>query len=98
MGYFGDRMKYFGAANWVIRWVELVFSIIVFPSLFSLNLISVLVLGGILPLEKIGDTSDLALSDLYNGIYTTSPATRFTVFAVCSPPSPLSSSIQWWEL
>jgi len=92
MGYFGDRMKYFGAANWVTRWLELMFSIIGFPSLFSLNLMSVLVLGGILPLEKIGDTADLALNDQYNGIYTTSPATRFTVFAVPSPPFLFPSS------
>jgi len=39
------------------------------------------VFGGVLPLEKIGDTSDLSLVN-YSGIYITAGATRFTVFAV----------------
>jgi len=33
------------------------------------------------PLEKIGDTSNFSLASLYNGIYVTAGATRFTVFA-----------------
>lgn len=35
-------------------------------------------------MEKIGDTSNFSLTSVYNGIYTTAPATRFTVFAVKS--------------
>jgi hypothetical protein len=42
----------------------------------------VLVLGGVLALEKIGDTADLSLAETYNGIYNTAWATRFTIFAV----------------
>jgi hypothetical protein len=46
----------------------------------------VLVLGGVVPYEKIGDTDDLGLVT-YNGIYATASATRFTIFAVSSPPN-----------
>lgn len=42
----------------------------------------VLVLGGVVPLEKIGNTSNFSFTTLYNGIYTTAPATRYTIFAV----------------
>jgi hypothetical protein len=38
------------------------------------------VFGGILPRQKIGDTSNLSLT--YNNIYVTGWATRFAIFAV----------------
>ena len=42
----------------------------------------VLVLGGVIPYEKIRNTSGVVLTN--NGIYTTSGAVRFTIFAVIS--------------
>jgi len=86
MGYFGDCFKYFGIANFSVRWMELVSSVLGITLGIPGYWHQVLVLGGVLALEKIGDTADLSLAETYNGIYNTAWATRFTVFAVPIPP------------
>jgi len=68
MAYFNDCLTKFGYGNFFIRWLELIFAVMV------------LVFGGVLPLEKIDDGSfDSRLP--YDGIYNDPAATRFAVFA-----------------
>ena len=72
-------LKKFGIINFIIRWFQLIFSVLgMCPS--DVYLTTVLVLGGVVPWQKIGHTSNTVLP--YSGIYTTAGATRFTIFAV----------------
>jgi hypothetical protein len=82
MGYFADCLNYFGLINFVIRWFELIFSVLGLSFKRFILIQKVLVLGGVVPYEKIRDTSNSILTSSYNGIYVTAGATRFTIFAV----------------
>jgi hypothetical protein len=82
MEYLSTCLKKFGLVNFITRWLELIFSVLGISSYrTSDHLIKVLVLGGVVPYEKLTGFNSPALQQ-YSGIYDNAGATRFTIFAV----------------